>query len=114
MNRRSVLTVLVLAASAPILLITASGLVSGATNFTVRALFAMTVVHFGILAGVVASTAGMFYSRRNLVIFGAALLSVESIPFLVDGLFVFALLPATVSLVLLSLKLKEERLIIMG
>jgi len=112
MNHRLSLSVLVLATAAPILLVTAEGLMTDVANFAVRTLVVAIVIHGGILTGVVASAAGIFYSRRTVVIFGAAMLSAESIPFLVDGLFVFALLPATVSLVLLSFKLKEERLII--
>ena len=108
MKPRPALAVFVLATAVPIVFISSTGLVSGATNLTASVLVGMFVVHGGVFAGVVAAAAGTFYSRRTLVMFGAALLSVESIPFLVDGLFVFTLLPSVVSLVLLNVEQKSD------
>jgi hypothetical protein len=104
MKPRSALTVLLLATSAPILLVIVMGLSAEVTYFSNRALLLMGFVYGGILAGIALTAVGTLYSRQSLTAVGAGLLIGESFPLLVDGLFVFTLLPAAVSLVLLKVK----------
>jgi hypothetical protein len=108
MKPRSVLTVLLLATAVPILLVVALGLETEATNFNIGTFVSMSLFQAGILAGIVLTAVGTLHSRKSFTVVGSAFLLAESIPLLVDGLFVFALLPATISLVLLSVKPKEE------
>jgi hypothetical protein len=105
MAPRPALTVLVLATAAPILLYAAAGLSTEAGSFSIAA----SLVYSEILAGVALVAIGTFYARRALTAVGAALLLAASIPLLVDGFFVFALLPAASSLILLSVSRPRQR-----
>ena len=105
MRPLSVLKGLPLATAAPILLYAAMGLSTEASNFSAVA----GLVYGEILAGVTLTVVGTFYSRRTLTMAGAAFLFVVSIPLLVDGFFIFTLLPATVSLILLSMSGSQQR-----
>jgi hypothetical protein len=104
MKPHSVLTILVLATAVPILLVLVLGAQTEAANFSVGTFIRLSVFQAGILAGVALAAVGTFYSRRLLTVVGAASLIAMSIPLLVDGLFIFSLLPATISLVLLGVK----------
>jgi hypothetical protein len=98
MRPRLVLTALLLATAAPILLYTAMGLSTEASNLSIGA----SLVYAEILAGVALVVIGAFHSRRMLTAVGATFLFAVSVPLLVDGFFIFSLLPATISLILLT------------
>jgi hypothetical protein len=105
-----VLTLLLLASAVPILLYVAMGLSTEASNFS----FAAGLVYGLILAGVTLTATGRVYSRRIFAAVGAGLLFGASIPLLRDGFFIFALLPATMSLILISVKSTKGELEILG
>ncbi len=95
---RSVLTILLLAAAGPILIFAVMGLSTELSSFSIAAGYVFTE----ILAGVALTVTGTFYSRRIFTAVGAGLLFGASFPLLVDGFFIFTLLPATSSLILLG------------
>ena len=101
---------MLLASAVPILLYVAMGLSTEASNFS----FAAGLVHAVILAGVTLTAIGRFYSRPTLTGAGAGFLFGASIPLLVDGFFIFTLLPATISLTLLSVKSTKSEMDILG
>lgn len=105
MRARLALTALLLATAAPILAFLAMGLSAELTSsYSLAAALATGFVQGGILAGLAFTALGTFYFRRTLTLVGTAFLLVESIPLLVDGLFVFTLLPAIASLLLLKVE----------
>ena len=105
MRPRSVLNVSPLASAVPILFYTAMGLSTAPSNLGI-----LSGLFYGeILAGVTLTVIGTFYPRRTLTMAGAAFLFLVSTPLLVDGFFIFTLLPATTSLILLSMSESQKR-----
>jgi hypothetical protein len=105
MRSRSVPTILLLATSGPILVFAVLGLRAELSSVSIAASY----VFAEILAGVTLAMIGAFYSRKPLSAVGAGLLFGVSFPLLVDGFFVFALLPAASSLILLSVSGSQRR-----